>query len=119
MMYKVGDVIQGTITGIKPYGAFVRIDEFTSGLIHISEISDFYISDVNRFFNKGEKIVVKVIDIDDKGQLRLSLKAIQTNRKYAVPTRRDISSINRLGFSSLENVLGKWIEETLNKEEYQ
>ncbi|NMA15984.1 MAG: S1 RNA-binding domain-containing protein, partial [Erysipelotrichia bacterium] len=42
-MYKVGQVIQGTITGIKPYGAFVKVDEKTSGLIHISEISEYYI----------------------------------------------------------------------------
>ncbi len=114
-MYKVGEVVQGTITGIKPYGAFVRVDESTSGLIHISEISDFYISDVGKFFNKGEKVVVKIIDIDEYGQLRLSLKAIQTNRKSAIPTKRDIQAINNVGFASLQEKLPIWINERIKE----
>ncbi|NLZ76318.1 MAG: S1 RNA-binding domain-containing protein [Erysipelotrichia bacterium] len=112
-MYKVGQVVQGTITGIKPYGAFVKIDEETSGLIHISEISEYYINDVSYFFKKGEKVVVKIIDIDKIGQLRLSLKAIQTNRKYAIPTKKDIANIEKIGFKSLQEKLPDWIKDAL------
>ena len=39
MQYRIGQIVEGTITGIQPYGAFVSLDEETSGLIHISEIS--------------------------------------------------------------------------------
>ncbi len=114
-MYKIGQVVQGTITGIKPYGAFVKVDEETYGLIHISEISECYINDVSYFFKKGEKLVVKIIDIDRNGQLKLSLKAIQTNRKYAVPTKKDIAKIEKIGFKSLEEKLPVWIEDTLKE----
>ncbi|MGI6509168.1 MAG: CvfD/Ygs/GSP13 family RNA-binding post-transcriptional regulator [Erysipelotrichaceae bacterium] len=114
-MYKTGQVVQGTITGIKPYGAFVKVDEETYGLIHISEISEYYIDDVSYFFRKGEKLVVKIIDIDRNGQLKLSLKAIQTNRKYAVPTKKDIAKIEKIGFKSLKEKLPVWIEDTLKE----
>lgn len=114
-MYKVGQVVQGTITGIKPYGAFVKVDDDTFGLIHISEISNYYVNDVHRYFRKGEKAVVKIIDIDKNGQLRLSLKAIQSNRKYAIPTKRNINELTTIGFKSLQEQLPIWIEKTLKE----
>ena len=110
-MHKIGQLIPVTVTGVRPYGAFVRTDDGTNGLIHISEISEFYIKDVGRFFNKGEKLVVKIIDIDQNGQLRLSLKAIQSNRKGAIPTKREISAINTIGFESLREKLPVWISQ--------
>lgn len=108
-MYKIGEVIQGTITGIKPYGAFVKADDGCDGLIHISEISDFFVNDISKFFKKGEKVIVKIIDIDKKGQYCLSLKAIQSNRKYAIPTKKDIADLNVIGFASLKKQLDDWI----------
>ncbi|MDO4377638.1 MAG: S1 RNA-binding domain-containing protein [Erysipelotrichia bacterium] len=114
-MYRVGQVVQGIITGIKSYGAFVKVDDDVSGLIHISEISDYFVNDVHRYFRKGEKVVVKIIDIDQSGQLRLSLKAIQSNRKYAIPTKKNIYDLTNIGFKSLEKQLPIWIEEALKE----
>ena len=54
MKYQSGQVVQGIVTGIKPYGAFVKIDDNTDGLIHISEISDNYVNDVSLFVRQGE-----------------------------------------------------------------
>ena len=113
-MYKIGQVVQGVISGIKPYGAFVKMDDNTTGMVHISEISDLYVNDVSRYFRKGEKVVVKVIDIDEKGQLRLSLKAIQSNRKYAAPLRTEIASTS-IGFKSLQEKLPEWIDNALEE----
>lgn len=114
-MYKVGQVVQGVITGIKSYGAFVKVDENTSGLIHISEISNYFVNDVHRYFRKGEKVVVKIIDIDLANQLRLSLKAIQSDRKYAIPTKKNIYELTNIGFASLEKQLPLWIDEALKE----
>ncbi len=114
-MYTVGQVVQGTITGIKPYGAFIKLDNDADGLIHISEISDYFVNDVNKFFRKGEKVVVKIIDISPSGHFKCSLKAIQSNRKYAIPTKKDIAALNNIGFKSLENQLPIWIQEAANK----
>ena len=112
MNYTVGQVVQGTVTGIQPYGAFVKVDGHTDGLIHISEISSHYVNDVHNYVNIGEKVVVKVIDIDEKNrQLRLSLKAVQPGRKSG---RSHISRTEdelKIGFSSLKDKLIQWIEE--------
>ena len=118
MKYKVGQVVQGVITGIQPYGAFVRIDDETSGLIHISEISNSYVSSVQSFVKQGEKIVVKIIDIDRKNnQLRLSLKAIQPPRKKRVSYRIEKQAVNQLGFNVLKNKLPEWIEQEEKRNE--
>ena len=116
MKYKVGQVVQGIITGIQPYGAFVKIDDETSGLIHISEISNSYVSNVQSFVKQGEKIVVKIIDIDRKNsQLRLSLKAIQPPRKKRVSYRIEKQAVNQLGFNVLRNKLPEWIAQEEKK----
>ena len=67
MRYSIGDVVEGVITGIKPYGAFVALDSTHNGLIHISEISERYVRDVHTFVNMNEKVKVKILDQDEDG----------------------------------------------------
>ncbi len=59
MNYRVGQIIEAQITGIKPYGAFVSVDENISGLIHISELSDGFVRDVESFVKIGETVKLK------------------------------------------------------------
>ena len=117
----VGQTIEVMITGIQPYGAFAMLADGSSGLIHISEISDRYVKSIDTFVHVGQKVTVKVIDIDNiSKQARLSLKALdhQLKRKEKRTTyhhpRRSIKE-TPLGFSSLEQQLPIWIEETLQK----
>ena len=78
----VGDIVDVTITGIQPYGAFALLPDGSSGLIHISEISDGFVRDVNQFVFYGEQVKVKVIDIDNvHHQARLSLKETFSQKK--------------------------------------
>lgn len=80
----VGDIVDVTITGIQPYGAFALLPDGSSGLIHISEISDGFVRDVNQFVFYGEQVKVKVIDIDNvHHQARLSLKAVAKRDVFA------------------------------------
>ena len=77
MQYRIGQTAEGKVTGIQPYGAFVMLDRQTSGLIHISEISDGYVRDISRYVKVGDTVTVKIIDFDAAaGQARLSLKAL-------------------------------------------
>ncbi|MFQ9973374.1 S1 RNA-binding domain-containing protein [Coprobacillus cateniformis] len=79
---KVGDIIDVTITGIQPYGAFASLPDHSSGLIHISEISDKFVRSVESFVHVGESIRVKVIDIDEvTHQAKLSLKAMHSAKE--------------------------------------
>ena len=71
--YKVGMTVYGQISGIKPYGAFVKFSDDVSGLIHISELSNGFVRNVDHFVSLGEYVMVKVIDVDKvHKQLRLS-----------------------------------------------
>lgn len=113
-MYRVGQVVVGHVTGIQNYGAFVFIDKDTTGLIHISELSDNYVKDITQYVQVGDYLYLKVLDVDQKqGQLKLSLKAI-----YQRPMRRYRSKIkdqqlpkSNLGFQTLAKQLPSWIKQ--------
>ncbi|MCF0114574.1 MAG: S1 RNA-binding domain-containing protein [Erysipelotrichaceae bacterium] len=114
MQYKIGDIIEGTVTGIQPYGAFVALENHVNGLIHISEISDGFVRDVGHYVQVNDRVRVKVIDIDVKAnQVRLSLKAVKNNRFRRERQARKYGSLPEmeLGFSSIEKMLPQWIEE--------
>lgn len=98
-----GDIIHGEITAIKSYGAFVKIDEETSGLIHISELSNQFVRDIEDFVEVGDKIDLKVIEIADDGKISLSYKALHTKKK-----RYDIEL--KSGFTPLKAMLETWLE---------
>ena len=118
---KTGDIIDVTITGIQPYGAFASLPDHTSGLIHISEISDKFVRSVESFVHVGEVIRVKVIDIDEEShQAKLSLKAVHTaKRKYkrAYKNQREMIQETPLGFNPLKEKLPEWIAQGIKKEE--
>ncbi|QIK56754.1 glucose-6-phosphate isomerase [Erysipelothrix sp. HDW6A] len=113
--YRNGQIVEGVITGIQPYGAFVSIDENTTGLIHISEISDEFVRDINYFVTQGERVIAKVIDSSDGSQqLRLSLKALnyssRRNREDKGYRRANLPSSD-LGFTTLAEIMPQWLKE--------
>lgn len=73
---EVGKVYTGTIKRIEKFGAFVEIIKGTDGLVHVSELSDKYIKDVSQEFSVGDVLDVKVTEIDDRGRVNLSRKAV-------------------------------------------
>ena len=113
MTYKAGQIVEGKITGIQPYGAFVALDRHVNGLIHISEISDGFVRDISKYVTVGETVKVKIIDYDAAaGQARLSLKALQKVR--ARTRHRSAASpaslpVMKIGFRSIEENLDTWI----------
>lgn len=110
--YRKGEIVKGCVTGIENYGAFVGLDEYYSGLIHISEISDGFVSDIHNFLEIGETIYVKVLDVDDENyQVKLSIKNIDYKvRKKRTPIKESIT-----GFQPLENILPEWINSKINE----
>lgn len=108
--YEVGSIVKGEVTGIEPYGIFVRVGE-VSGLIHISEIANNYISNITKYVTVGDNIFMKIIDIDkDNNRLCLSIKGL--NYKEFYKNRKVKESVR--GFSPLQENLEKWMEDTLN-----
>lgn len=112
--YKKGKVVKGSVTGIESYGIFVSLDEFYSGLIHISEISHNYVKNITDFVTIGDIIYTEIIDVDEKlSQLKLSIKNIDY-KKNNIFKRRKIKETS-LGFKSLEKKLPSWIKENIRK----
>ena len=67
MPVEVGMVVEGIVTGITNFGAFVQLEKGTTGLVHISEISNNYVKDINSYLKEQDKVKVKVLSIDPDG----------------------------------------------------
>lgn len=74
MTIELGAILEGTVTGITNFGAFVELQNKVTGLVHISEIAEVYVKDINEFIKVGDKVKVKVISVDPKGKIGLSMK---------------------------------------------
>lgn len=74
MEFGVGSVLEGKVTGITKFGAFVALPEGKSGLVHISEIAYSYVNDIKDHLTEGQTVKVKVIGIDDSNRINLSIK---------------------------------------------
>lgn len=70
----VGSILEGKVTGITKFGAFVALPEGKSGMVHISEVANSYVSDIKEFLKEGQTVSVKVINIDAEGRINLSIK---------------------------------------------
>ena len=104
----VGDLITGTVTGIEVYGIFLSFENGESGLVHISEISDDFVKDVNDYAKVGDVITVKVLSISDSNHYKLSLKAIESkNKKNKNNKIKETDS----GFTNLKNKLDEWVSD--------
>lgn len=112
MDYHTGDIIKVTVTSIENYGIFVKVDERYNGLIHISEMSDSFVSNVRNFAFPGEDIFAKVMEVDgDKNRMKLSIKSI--NYRLTSKKGRLLESPN--GFSKLKEALPIWIDAKLKE----
>lgn len=113
MDFNLGDIIEVTVTGIENYGIFVSVNDEYTGLIHISEIDNNFVKDINDYVKIGEKIYANIIGIDhDNKHLNLSIKNMNYNDNNH---GKRIIKENIKGFLPLYNKLDEWIEETLQE----
>ena len=114
MKYEKGKIVRGTVTGIESYGIFVTLDEYYSGLIHISEISCKFVNNISDYVNIGETIYVKILDdINENHHLKLSIKEINYKRSELTKKNRIVET--KKGFTTLAYKLPIWIKESLEK----
>ena len=74
MQIDIGSVYDGTVTGLTKFGAFVKLENGVSGMVHISEVSNEYVNDISEHLSEGDTVKVKVLEINDKGKISLSIK---------------------------------------------
>lgn len=74
MQLEVGKILEGKVTGITKFGAFVELEPGTVGMVHISEISNTYVNDINEILKNGQTVTVKVLSIGEDKKISLSIK---------------------------------------------
>ncbi len=90
MQLTVGEIVQGKITAVKDYGVFVDLGEGKTGMVHISEIAQTYVSEIREFVKENDEVKVKIIAIGDDGKINLSIKKAQEpSQAAAKPERKE------------------------------
>ncbi|MEQ6377535.1 S1 domain-containing RNA-binding protein [Bacillaceae bacterium S4-13-58] len=79
MSIEVGSKLQGKVTGITNFGAFIELPGGVTGLVHISEVADNYVKDINEHLSVGDQVEVKVINVEKDGKIGLSIKKAKEN----------------------------------------
>ena len=88
MTIEVGSVVEGKVSRITNFGAFVELDDGKSGLIHISEVADEYVNSVSDFLEEGETVQAKVVNIDANGKIALSIKKLKQQQNAEAEKNR-------------------------------
>lgn len=112
--YRSGDIIKAKVTAIKHYGAFIQTKDLTQGLIHISEIDNSFIVDINYHIKVGEIIEVKVLSYKD-GKINASLNFNRNKKKNLEQERKLDNSHFRYGFQTLQENLSIWKKKAENE----
>ena len=113
MAIEVGAILEGVVTGIVKFDAFVQLDEDHNGLVHISEISDEYVKEVSDHLSKGQKVKVKVLSIEDGGKIALSMKQAQPKSEQQKPLPQAVQlnrEVHRSDASSFDDMLSKFMK---------
>jgi S1 RNA binding domain protein len=76
MPLEVGSIVEGVVTGITHFGAFVTLPTGQTGLVHISEVADTYVRDIKEFLKENDRIRVKILSVDPKGKIGLSIRQV-------------------------------------------
>ena len=119
MVIEVGAVVEGEVTGITNFGAFLQLPEGKVGLVHISEVSNVYVKDIHDFLKEHQKVRAKVLSIDDRGKIALSLKQVEEKPETpARPARPKETPVvekrnpRQVGPLSFEDKLSKFLKDS-------
>lgn len=81
MHAEIGKKVKGVVSGITGYGAFVKLENGSTGMIHISQVADVYVSDISQHLSVGQEVEPTVLSVDEKGRIALSLKSDRQSGK--------------------------------------
>jgi len=116
MPLAVGSVVEGTVTGITSFGAFVELPDGQTGLVHISEVADTYVTDINEHLKKSDRVKVKILSIDPSGRrIGLSIRQAQEGASATRPRPtgpRPGGSRPRSGPSTFEDKLKRFMKDS-------
>ncbi|MBE6827134.1 MAG: S1 RNA-binding domain-containing protein [Ruminococcaceae bacterium] len=73
-MFSIGEILDGRVTGLTKFGAFVSLPDNKTGMVHISEVASSFVNDIGDYLKEGQEVRVMIIDITDDGKIALSVK---------------------------------------------
>ncbi len=112
---QVGSIVEGVVTGITNFGAFVLLPNGETGLVHISEVADSYVKDINEHLQKKDKIKVKILSVNGDGKVGLSIRrAIPGEKKEHVRKGPRVSHAVGMSF---EDKISKFMKESDEKQQ--
>lgn len=88
MHFEVGNIIEGRVSGITSFGAFIQLPDGKTGLVHISEVAEEYVKDIKAHLSENQPVKVRVISVDNKGKISLSIKRAAENYKENTKTNK-------------------------------
>ena len=100
MEFEIGTIVEGKVTGVTGFGAFVDLGEGKTGMVHVSEVSRTYVKDIKEFVKEGDTVKAKIISVEG-GKISLSMKQLQEDKR---PARRDKSERKYVFSGRPENV---------------
>ncbi|MBM7588199.1 S1 RNA binding domain protein [Bacillus pakistanensis] len=116
MSIEVGSKLQGKVTGITNFGAFVELPEGSTGLVHISEVADNYVKDINEHLKVGDEVTVKVINVESDGKIGLSIrKAKDQPQRPSRPQQRprqNRANDNRNNKENFEQKMARFLKDS-------
>ena len=116
--FEAGQIIDGKVTGVQSYGAFVALDDKTQGLVHISEITHGFVKDVSEHLTVGDDVKVKVLEVNEaKNKVSLSIRATEEAPKNSPKVntsqnRMQTEEDPSIGFNSLKDKLQEWLDQS-------
>ncbi|WP_054859704.1 MULTISPECIES: S1 domain-containing post-transcriptional regulator GSP13 [Gracilibacillus] len=111
--FQEGDIVEGTVTGVQAYGAFVSLDEDVQGLVHISELTNGFVKDIHDHVKEGDKVNVKILEVDEENnKYSLSIRAIEPKKEERVVAKNIQQKEGEHGFNTLKDKLEEWIKQS-------
>ena len=116
MQLEVGKIVEGKITGITNFGAFVQMEGGKTGLVHISEVALTFVKDINDHLKEGDAVKVKVLSIDDNGKVSLSIKkALEEEQKKQAKVPAQVSFGSNNFDMSFEEKMKQFMQDSEEK----
>ncbi|WP_062107756.1 S1 domain-containing RNA-binding protein [Bacillus niameyensis] len=107
MSIEVGSKLQGKVTGITHFGAFVELPGGSTGLVHISEVADNYVKDINEHLTVGDEVLVKVLNVEKDGKIGLSIRKAKDQPPKQSHSNHRHSNNNRMNERTKESFESK------------
>ena len=116
MPIEEGKVVEGIVSSITNFGAFIQLSGGKTGLVHISEIADTFVKDIKNYIKGKEKVKVKVLAVEKNGKINLSIKQAQEIRKSTRPVDIDWQQeARKQQGNSFEDRLAKFLKDSDEK----